>query len=526
MAPRLGGLDREIERCQSALALHAASRNQLTEEGMPRGGRTWLGAAERPEPPISYLGRLKIEIDSPSYLDYDRQVSILAQLAREAGDPQQRRDVAALARRLSSRRELAATLAADLAELIRSCDRPVAPQPVVRGESEETAPVDEVEAETAASMPPSRSADGADDVTHAADDTGASEPESSPGHIAESEAAPERPERDQSIDGTPVGDVATGAPDVVIRDVTDDAEAVAEGVLAVEQLAQTTTPGVARSRSEPVHPRPLSILLYAGLGLGFVGVNMTFVNNYGENWLLGGTALDLVALAPLLVVAGAFLRPSTSDLHWSVISGAVSWFVLGLAVPQFTAVVDYDQRYSFFGLRFAWLIVTASAVIGLVAGTVSIGRSVGCTRPAPRTSRLGSIALVCSAVVVGALVAWTIKRGGPAWLITAGARGDRPLVFEPLTLLLVPVFVVVAARQNRFGGRIAAITLTGLAGLSFLLSAWDRRTLRGSEWDDGLLLPNVAAGAALVLVSIWLTVAELRWRRAEGLTVRLARPVQ
>lgn len=62
---------------------------------------------EPPEIPLSYLGRLRAELEGAATIDFDRQLALHGRLAVEAEDPLQHAEVAALVAVFLGRRELA-----------------------------------------------------------------------------------------------------------------------------------------------------------------------------------------------------------------------------------------------------------------------------------------------------------------------------------------------------------------------------------------------------------------------------------
>jgi hypothetical protein len=73
-----------------------------------------------PEVPISYLGRLAEQIETPSILDYEKQSALVVDLKRSLRDPETAEDASALLESLRKRRDLLATIAEEIDELLGS----------------------------------------------------------------------------------------------------------------------------------------------------------------------------------------------------------------------------------------------------------------------------------------------------------------------------------------------------------------------------------------------------------------------
>ena len=73
-----------------------------------------------PTPPVptSYLGNLSLQVDTESTLTYEQQSALLVDLRRHFRDPSTANDARALLERLRKRRDLFATIAEEMAELI------------------------------------------------------------------------------------------------------------------------------------------------------------------------------------------------------------------------------------------------------------------------------------------------------------------------------------------------------------------------------------------------------------------------
>lgn len=91
-----------------------------------------------PDAPISYLGSLTEQVDAPSNLNYQEQAALLADLRRSLRDSESSGDARTLLQKLRKRRDLLATIAEDIDEVLGSVDNrdtipvPVVPPPVDR----------------------------------------------------------------------------------------------------------------------------------------------------------------------------------------------------------------------------------------------------------------------------------------------------------------------------------------------------------------------------------------------------------
>jgi TIR domain-containing protein len=80
---------------------------------------------EPPDAPVSYLGGLTEQVDSNSTLGYQEQTALLTDLKRSLRDPEDTEDARTLLRKLRKRRDLLATVADDIDELLRSVEKPI-----------------------------------------------------------------------------------------------------------------------------------------------------------------------------------------------------------------------------------------------------------------------------------------------------------------------------------------------------------------------------------------------------------------
>ena len=92
---------------QLAKALSGIPKNELPQELPPP-----------PAPPISYLGKITQQIDSDSVLNYNEQCSLLVDLKRSIHESELLQDVETLMKRLRNRRDLYATIAEEIDELL------------------------------------------------------------------------------------------------------------------------------------------------------------------------------------------------------------------------------------------------------------------------------------------------------------------------------------------------------------------------------------------------------------------------
>lgn len=72
-----------------------------------------------PEVPVSYLGKLTTLIDAEADLTFEQQTNLVFQLKRGLNDPGTSQDTCTLLQRLRERRELLATVAAEIDDLLR-----------------------------------------------------------------------------------------------------------------------------------------------------------------------------------------------------------------------------------------------------------------------------------------------------------------------------------------------------------------------------------------------------------------------
>ena len=82
-----------------------------------------------PEVPVSYLAGLKERVETTSALDYEEQSALLLDLKRSMRDPETTDDARVLLRRLRTRRDLLATIADEINELLGSAAKSSPPSP-------------------------------------------------------------------------------------------------------------------------------------------------------------------------------------------------------------------------------------------------------------------------------------------------------------------------------------------------------------------------------------------------------------
>lgn len=105
-----------------------------------------------PDVPISYLGSVTEQIESRPALSYEQQSALVVDLKRGLRDPETSNDARALLARLRKRRDLLATIADEVDELLRIT---ALPQPVDRGTPQTVVPpVRPSEAKPAIVTPP------------------------------------------------------------------------------------------------------------------------------------------------------------------------------------------------------------------------------------------------------------------------------------------------------------------------------------------------------------------------------------